>query len=127
MRHCTLNSAAGVAACRSIPGRSRACRLCESLGQHPTCCQLPSQTLEKLSLLLQVWRHTAAFLAEVVLAGFVRVRAKGTAAGRGAMAADLAELSAALRAAAPKDAAVTGAMEGQLRLVDTWIRVSCGC
>jgi hypothetical protein len=33
------------------------------------------------------------------------------------------QVSAALRAAAPKDAATTGALEGQLRLVDTWIRV----
>lgn len=51
------------------------------------------------------------------------MRAKGTAAGRGAMAADLAELSAALKAAAPRDAAVAAAMEGQLRLVDSWMRV----
>ena len=43
-------------------------------------------------VLLQVWVHAAGCLAETVLAGLVRVRAKGTAASRGAMFADLAEV-----------------------------------
>ena len=33
------------------------------------------------------------------------------------------QVSAALRAAAPKDATTVGTLEGQLRLVDSWIRV----
>jgi hypothetical protein len=37
------------------------------------------------------------------------------------------QVSAALRAAAPKDAATVGVLEGQLRLVDTWIRVRVEC
>ena len=109
-------------------------------------------------MLPQVWVHATGYLAEAILAGLVRVRAKGTAASCGAMSADLAEVlivlcfasqlhnhhaatwhtygarismhcvltkqvSAVLRAAAPKDAVTTGALEGQLRLVDSWIRV----
>jgi hypothetical protein len=43
-------------------------------------------------MLPQVWTLAAGYLAEAILAGLARVRAKGTAASRGAMSADLAEV-----------------------------------
>lgn len=43
------------------------------------------------------------------------------------MAADLTELAAAARTAAPRDPAVAAALQAHLRLVEAWIKVRQGC
>lgn len=72
----------------------------------------------------QVWRHAAAQLAQAVVAGLARGRGRCTSAGRGSMAADLAELSAAAAAAVPRDLpAARSALQSHLHLVNAWIKV----
>lgn len=71
---------------------------------------------------MQVWAHAFGWAAEAVLSGYSGVVSRCTAGGRSAMASDLAELSAGLRARAPADPALKLALDAHMRLVSSFVK-----
>lgn len=69
-----------------------------------------------------MWTHTFGWAAEAVLGGYATVPSRCTAGGRSAMASDLAELSAGLRARAPADPSLKLALDAHMRLVSSFVK-----
>ncbi|KAK9817254.1 hypothetical protein WJX72_011915 [[Myrmecia] bisecta] len=70
----------------------------------------------------QLWRHAIAFTAEVILDGIAKVRSRCSAIGRNQMAADLQEITFALRSLAPQQPELAVCIDVNIRLVDNYIK-----